>query len=307
MTPEQCAELLDRHDDYKVLRRLPHRDQFRPAPAGIPVKRGVILDTETTGLSIEVDQVIELGMLVFEFNPVTGDVFRIVQVFDQLEDPGRPIPPETTRVHGITDEMVRGQRIDDAEVERLMKDVEVVIAHNAGFDRPFVEQRWPLFEKLNWACSLRDIDWAAEGYGSAKLEYLLYTEGLFYDAHRAETDCRALLELLSRILPNSQESALLSLLKTIRHPQRRIYAIGSPFETKDQLKDRGYRWDGDKRCWYKTLSEESAQVDEIKWLKREIYANARNRMIEVETLGGTVRYSKRAGKVEKMALNEDFT
>lgn len=305
MTPEQCADLLDQHPDFKVLRRLPHRDQFKPAPANCPIARGVILDTETTGFSSQVDRVIELGMLLFEFNPTTGEVFRIVEAFDQLEDPGCPIPPETTQVHHITDDMVRGQRIDDAEVARLMQGVSVVIAHNAAFDRPFVEQRWPLFETLHWACSLRDIDWAAEGYGSAKLEYLLYTEGLFYEAHRAENDCRALLELLSRILPSSQKVALLSLLETLNQPQRRIYALGSPFETKDLLKARGYRWDGDRRCWYKTLSGASALSEETQWLQRRIYADARNPLIEVETLGGTVRYSDRAGQVERIALNED--
>ncbi len=305
MTPEQCADLLDQHPDFKVLRRLQHRDQFSSPPPNCPVSRGVILDTETTGLSSEVDRVIELGMLLFEFNPVTGEVFRIVEAFDQLEDPGRPIPPETTRVHHITDDMVRGQRIDDNEVERILQGVSVVIAHNASFDRPFVEQRWPLFESLQWACSLRDIDWKAEGYGSAKLEYLLYTEGLFYEAHRAENDCRALLELLSRVLPNSQKPALLSLLETLNQPQLRVFAIGSPFETKGLLKDRGYRWDGERRCWHKTLTGSSALTEETGWLKRRIYADVRNPLIEVETLGGTVRYSSRAGQVERIALNED--
>jgi DNA polymerase-3 subunit epsilon len=43
-------------------------------------------------------------------------------------------------------------------VAALMKDVQVVIAHNAKFDRPFVEGRWPLFQHLNWACSINDIN-----------------------------------------------------------------------------------------------------------------------------------------------------
>ncbi len=301
MTPEQCAERLDAHPDYRVLRRLPQKDLFQTPPEGAALARGVVLDTETTGLSSETDRVIELGMLLFEFNPISGEVYRIVERFDQLEDPGRPIPPETIQVHHITDEMVRGQRIDDAHVERLLRDVKVVIAHNAAFDRPFVEQRWPLFENLMWACSLRDIDWSAEGFGSAKLEYLLSTQGFFYEAHRAESDCQALLDLLSKNLPNSQKVALLALLETLNQPQTRVYAINSPFETKDQLKLRGYRWDGEMRCWHRTLSGEQALVEESTWLKKRVYGE-RKAVIEVETLGGLVRYSNRSGQKSRIAI-----
>ncbi len=301
MTPEQCALKLEAHPDYRVLRRLPQREVFDADLAGQHLTRGIILDTETTGLSSEADRVIELGMLLFEFDPVTGRIHQILRSFDQLEDPGMPIPEASTQVHHITDEMVQGQRIDDAEVERMLQGVSVVVAHNAAFDRPFVEQRWPIFEQLQWACSLRDIDWSAEGFGSAKLEYLMYTQGMFYEAHRAETDCRALLEVLSRILPHSQKTALLSMLETLNQPQVRVYALNSPFETKDSLKLRGYRWDGEMRCWHKTLTSGPTLSDELAWLKKRVYGE-RTVTIETEKLGGTVRYSNRSGQRERVTL-----
>ena len=64
MTPEQCAERLDAHPDYRVLRRLPQKDLFQTPPEGAALARGVVLDTETTGLSSETDRVIELGTQV---------------------------------------------------------------------------------------------------------------------------------------------------------------------------------------------------------------------------------------------------
>jgi DNA polymerase-3 subunit epsilon len=301
MTPEQCAIELEAHPDYRVLHRLPQREVFDADLSGHALKRGIVLDTETTGLSSETDRVIELGMLLFEFDPLSGRIHKICRSFDQLEDPGMPIPAASTQVHHITDEMVQGHRIDDVEVERMLEGVSVVIAHNAAFDRPFVEQRWPMFENLQWACSLRDIDWSAEGFGSAKLEYLMYTQGMFYDAHRAETDCRALLEVLSRILPNSQKTALLAMLETLNQPQVRVYALNSPFETKDSLKLRGYRWDGEMRCWHKTLSAGQALTDELSWLKKKVYGD-RRATVETETLGGTVRYSNRTGQRERVSL-----
>jgi DNA polymerase-3 subunit epsilon len=245
--------------------------------------------------------VIELGMLVFEFDPVTGVVYRVLDVFDELEDPGFPIPPATTAVHHITDEMVQGQRIDDAHIASVMQGVEVVIAHNAAFDRPFVEARWPLFEQLNWACSIKDIDWREEGFGSAKLEYLLSTQGYFYEAHRAEADCWALLALLNHTLPQSQRPALLALLETLNQAQQKVYALGSPFETKDMLKARNYRWSAELRCWSRLVSGDQELQEELSWLKRKVYGE-RSARVEVESLGGKVRYSSRQGHKEVVTL-----
>ena len=201
---EALARQLEQHPDYKVLRRLAHTSVFNAALAGNKLCRGVVLDTETTGLDPQRDKVIELGMLLFDFDPVSGEIHQVLDVLDELEDPGFPIPPATIAVHHITDDMVQGKLIDDKKVNQFLQNVVVVIAHNAAFDRPFVEARWPIFESLNWACSIKDIDWREEGFGSAKLEYLLSTQGYFYEAHRAEADCRALLALLNQVLPESQ-------------------------------------------------------------------------------------------------------
>jgi len=167
----EMASALALHPDYRILRRLQHKQVFAETLQGQPLLKGIVLDTETTGLNTAECKVIELGMILFEFNPETGQLHRVLKVFDELEDPGVPIPPETTAVHHITDDMVRGKRINDAEVNAMLRDASVVIAHNAAFDRPFVEQRWPAFENTHWACSIKDIDWRAEGLGSPKLGF----------------------------------------------------------------------------------------------------------------------------------------
>ena len=298
---EQLAQQLEQHPDYRVLRRLlPGRVFNTPAP-GQKLSKGVVLDTETTGLDVSTDRVIELGMLAFEFDHVTGVVYRVSDVFDELEDPGFAIPPATIAVHHITDEMVKGQHIDDERVAEFLQNVDVVIAHNAAFDRPFVEARWPLFEELNWACSIKDIDWREEGFGSAKLEYLLSTQGYFYDAHRAEADCWALLELLNQVLPQSQQTALLTVLLTLNKPQQKVYAINSPFETKDKLKARNYRWSADLRCWSRVVAGEPEMKLELEWLKHHVYAG-RSARVELETTGAKVRYSNRLGHKEVVTL-----
>jgi DNA polymerase-3 subunit epsilon len=94
-SPEDMARALDAHPDYRVLRRLQPRTSFNPVTEGLPCARGIVLDTETTGLSSETDRVIELGMLLFEFDPTSGLIYRVLDVFDELEDPGFPIPRPT--------------------------------------------------------------------------------------------------------------------------------------------------------------------------------------------------------------------
>jgi DNA polymerase-3 subunit epsilon len=298
---EDLAKRLEAHPDFKVLRRLIPHKTFHTNPPERVLSKGVILDTETTGMDVQKDKVIELGMILFEFDPQTGIIYKVLKTFDEYEDPGFPIPAESTAVHNITDEMVKGCVIADDEVKQFLKNVSVVIAHNAGFDRAFVEMRWPIFADYMWACSLKDIDWRGEGFGSAKLEYLVYTQGLFYEAHRADADCCALLELLSCTLPNSQQPALLQLLESLNQPQIRLFALGSPFETKETLKQRNYRWSADLRSWHRTLTSEKELEAELSWLKRNIYEN-RKAVVEVERIGGKVRYSQRTGEKIQVPL-----
>ncbi len=316
---ETLAVALEAHPDYRVLRRLDVNREW-PALTGAVVSQAVVLDTETTGLDPAADKIIELAMVKFEYSRATGEVGRVLGVYDGLEDPGVPIPPESTALHGITDEMVRGQRLDEAAIERLLDGVGVVIAHNAGFDRPFVERRLPVFESLAWGCSFREVPWESVGIGSAKLEYLAYRCGFFFDGHRAEIDCRALLEVLRRPLPDQADAALNGgpvpgkvgqrrsagvtalkvLLESAREPSLRIWATGSPFESKDLLKARAYRWEAERKVWYRDLGAAEREA-ELAWLKETVF-DGKSASVEVETFDARTRYSGREGKVEKLRL-----
>jgi DNA polymerase III subunit epsilon len=298
---DAAARVLESSADYRVLRRLLPHDEFAAAPPGARIQRAAILDTETTGTDTQLDAVIELAVLVFEYDADSGTVLRVVDVYDGLEDPGREIPPSSTAIHGITDEMVAGQRLDDARVAAMLQGVQWVIAHNAGFDRPMIERRMPLFEKLRWACSLADVDWEREGFPGAKLQYLAIHLGFFFEGHRSEIDCRALLEVLSRPLPRSGERGLALLLRSAAESRLRLWATNSAFETKDVLRGRGYRWDAARRCWHTVISGRDPAVEEAAWLKREVFGG-RTAEIEVEVLDATVRFSVRPGLRRKRML-----
>lgn len=291
---DEAVQLLDAHPDYKLIRRITPRSAFSDNQ-GRTLSRGVVVDTETTGVDPDKDAIIELGMVLFEFDPETGAAYQVLGSFDQLEDPGFPVPAESTAVHGITDEMVAGKRIDDAGVAQFLDGVSLVIAHNSRFDRVFLEKRLPLFESLPWGCSFAQVDWRGEGVGSAKLDYIAYQYGFFYEAHRAEGDCYALLEILQQRLPKSGDLVLKSILNGLAQKSYQIFAIGSPFETKDMLKSRGYRWDGEKKCWHTTVGGDDAIKAEVVWLKASVYGG-KKASVEIEVHNCMTRFSTRTGK-----------
>lgn len=292
---EAMAATLDRHPDYRVLRRLVPRRHFAGTAAG-PVTRVVLLDTETTGLDHARDKIIELALLRFDVDSATGLPVGEVAVYDALEDPGLPISKEIEAITGISSAMVQGQRLDEAKIAAMLDGVDLVIAHNAGFDRPFCEARIPAFAQMSWGCSFADIDWRKEGHGSAKLEYLALEMGWFYDAHRAEMDCHALLAVLAQPLPASSQSGLARLVAASRQPSYRLQATNAPFEAKDLLKARAYRWNADQKVWHTRLEDESRLSAELEWLKSSVYGGRAAR-VQVEKLDAGVKYSSRTGEM----------
>jgi DNA polymerase-3 subunit epsilon len=202
---------------------------------------------------------------------------------------------EVTALTGITNEMVAGQRIDETAVSSFADDAVIVIAHNASFDRKFAERYWPIFQRKAWGCSATEVEWRKHGFEGSRLGYLLNGAGFFHQAHRAVDDCHALLEILGFELRTTGTSALAVLLAQARKRTMRVWADQSPFDLKDALKRRGYRWsdgsDGRSRSWYVDI-DESRLDDEITFLRTEIYL--RDLDPRVQTLTAFDRFSVRA-------------
>ncbi len=299
LSHEAMARALDAHPDYKVLRRLVPRDDWGAAPAS-GTQRVIVLDTETTGLDAKNERIIELAMLSVLMDTATGQPVGPVTTYESFEDPGKAIPSAITGITGITDDMVRGQRIDDARVAELVQAADLIVAHNAGFDRPFVEARLPVFATRAWNCSFAGIDWKAQGSGSAKLEFLAHERGWFYDAHRALVDCHALLQVLAAPLAGDT-SGLQHLLQGASATRYKLRATGAPFEAKDALKARGYRWDNEGRVWWTSLIGQDALQQEAEWLKAHAYGSRSARVL-VEAQTALVQFSARAGEVSELTL-----
>ncbi|AYO81041.1 3'-5' exonuclease [Methylobacterium brachiatum] len=270
---DQLASLLEQTGDYRVLRRLTPRATYDQT-ADAAVARGVFLDLETTGLDPAMHEVIEIALVPFTYS-ADGQILNVEEPYCSFQDPFMPISPEITKLTGITPEMVQGSMIDVAEVERIIADASWICAHNSRFDRPFAEQITPAFARKRWACSLTQVPWKEEGFGGAKLGYLLADLGFFASFHRAHEDCLAAIEILSRRLPKSETTAFAKLIEAAEAPVYRVWASLAPFERKDALKARGYRWNGTPnpgrpKAWYRDLPEDLVGL-EFEYLRREIY------------------------------------
>ncbi len=281
---------------FKVLRAVP---DLPPADVdalpGAPLGVGVVLDVETTGLRVTTAEVLELGMVKFVYDR-DGWVVGVLDRFSGLRQPWSPILATVTRLTGIDDAMVAGHEIDGDAVAAFLRGVDLVVAHNARFDRPSVEARWPVFSRLSWACSCTEVGWADEGFDGAKLGHLLMQAGFFHTAHRAVDDAQATLHLLALPLPTSGRSGLASLLDRAQAPISRVWAERAPFEAKDVLRARGYRWSpgarGLPRSWYRDLHADVVDV-EVAFLERAILGDgASPRVVPISALD---RFTDRAG------------
>nr|WP_144063054.1 3'-5' exonuclease [Halomonas anticariensis] len=253
-------------EDYRLLQRIPITRPNTILPIELNPSVGderplVIVDVETTGLDPSSDKIIELGLVRGTFSPSAERITSILESHSQFEDPGIPIPEVITSITSITDQDVAGQHIDDAWLGMMLQGDPLVIAHNAQFDRGFIEARFPACDKQVWACSLSGVDWKSLGYEARKLEYLLLKQGYFYQGHRAEVDCLATAWLLY-----CQSESFSLLLASARQKTVIVRALGAPIEVKDILKSRGYRWhngnNGRSKCWWTIVTESSLQAEQ---------------------------------------------
>ena len=282
---ERMDDIRQRPGDFRLLERIPltipgleskFPIQLNAPIEGEKIHHAVFLDTETTGIKAGYDRIIELGMVRTTYSFDRKILLSIDDYYDEFEDPERKIPLEIQELTHITDEMVAGHHLDESKIASMLSGRPIIVAHNAAFDRPFFDKRFPSLSELSWACSYKGINWDILGSSGTKLEYLNMSRGWFYDAHRAYIDCLATVWLM-----HIEPQAFSMLIENALRKNYKVTAVGSPFDVKDRLKERGYRFDSNEKNWYINVGTEQEAQEQITFLQG-LY-DASSARIDVQT------------------------
>lgn len=220
-----------------------------PLPA--PPESLLILDTETTALSPEDGQCIEVGAVLFQVShrAVLTQVSFLLPCDRNPAEPVNGIPAEVTRLPHPWQRAL-------ACFQAMADQADAVLAHNSSFDRQwFGKGALPRIDKP-WICSMDDIRWpAALGLRSApSLQSLALAYGVpVWAAHRALTDCTYLVQVLQRC------GDLERLLAAALEPRLLMRAEVS-YADRHLAREAGFRWDKPvPRAWTRRLSQREAR------------------------------------------------
>ena len=170
----------------------------------------VAFDLETTGLSPQLDRIVEIGAVKF----VDG---REVARYGLLVNPEMSMPPGASAVNGITDAMLVGKPTIREVLPEFLAfiDQAVLVAHNASFDLGFISSAMGRLGRGRLTNDFVDTRVMAQkafsGRSNYKLQSLAVDLGVkALDAHRAEDDARVCQEVfqacLKQLNPGGQTS-----------------------------------------------------------------------------------------------------
>lgn len=259
-------------EERRILTPVRQREDWAKTVEGHqPLRRITVLDTETTGLDWRRHQIIEIAVARVLVD-AAGRIVSIERTGSSLIDPGHPLSPEISELTGLTDAMVAGKSINGEQLAAFLADGEAVVAFNAAFDRPFIDALPPDLPPMKWGCAMADVPWRKLGFEPGPQGYLLMQAGKFAPrAHRALDDVLALTELLDHVCGDG-ETVMAKVLAAIDGKAWRIEATSAPYQKREQLWERRYRFRKEMRgggVWHKLVRSDELEA-ELAWYRETI-------------------------------------
>lgn len=225
--------------------------QVSPAPAAGPGCL-LILDTETTGLDPQQHQCIELGAILYDVAH-RAVLSQISCLFPCTDNPARAV----NGIDPLVSRLPQPWRPALQCFAAMLDAADVVVAHNAAFDRQwFGRDPLPAIDKP-WLCSMEDVRWPADRQlrANPSVRDLALAYGVpVWAAHRALTDCIYLAQVFSRC------SDLEALLQAALEP-RRLYRARLSYEERHRAREAGFRWNEPvSGAWSRRLSASEAAL-----------------------------------------------
>ena len=238
----------------------PSRVQKRSDPAASPqqvaaesaaVRTLLIIDTETTGLDPQLDHCLEVGVILFDVpsRQVLAQQSFLLPVEANAAEAINRIPAASTN-------LPQPWRPALSYLQSLLDAADVLVAHNAAFDRQwFGRGHLPATDKP-WLCSMEDMRWPAERLLRSRpsvRDLALAYEIPVWAAHRALTDCIYLAEVFRRC--DELEQLVLRGLEP-----RQLMRAQVSYDDRHLARDAGFRWNEPvKGAWARRLSEREAR------------------------------------------------
>ena len=236
------------------------RVQKRSDPAASPqqvaaesaaVRTLLIIDTETTGLDPQLDHCLEVGVILFDVpsRQVLAQQSFLLPVEANAAEAINRIPAAATN-------LPQPWRPALSYLQSLLDAADVLVAHNAAFDRQwFGRGHLPATDKP-WLCSMEEMRWPAERLLRSRpsvRDLALAYEIPVWAAHRALTDCIYLAEVFRRC------DELEQLVERGLEPRQLMRAQVS-YDDRHLARDAGFRWNEPvKGAWARRLSEREAR------------------------------------------------
>lgn len=218
------------------------------------------VDFETTGLDAEIDEIIEVGITMVDYEDLDKPGM-VTDIFGGFRDTDIPISEEAFGVHGITKELISGRKLPMDYLRSITNGASYMIAHNAPFDYQMAVHSDDLawLGEFKWLCSIRHIPWADMGHKTRVLTHLASDLGFVNPfAHRAAMDTLTDLRVVDGKLRDMIETSEADII-TIK-----IYnTLFSPTNTA-LLKSMGCRWypadSLDSKHWWVETTPEKARA-----------------------------------------------
>lgn len=218
------------------------------------------VDTETTGLDPKVNRLVEIAVALWKFESTSN---RIVRSFSTLcnDDTGIQMTPEITKINGVTQELLDHRGVPHGSVlkhigDNYVKACDYLCAHNAPFDRAFIESELeranlPKWDKT-WIDTKLDLPFP-DNFTSRRLNHLAAEHGFLNPfPHTALADTMTMARIMAEysidFIIKSTEAEIFHLTMQTDYQD---------YETREKLKRLGFHWDKPNKIWKRIVKSHS--------------------------------------------------
>jgi DNA polymerase-3 subunit epsilon len=210
------------------------------------IRRCLIVDTETTGLDPKTDNLIEIGAILYDVKNQCSLVS-----FSTLRNASLNAAESINRIPAAAlCDFYDSNPVGELDVfTPLIADAEVIVAHNADFDRSWLDDPWL---DRPWLCTREDFTWPRQTKPGQSLVTLALDHGIgVASAHRALTDCRLIARLFDQ-MPDLQ-----AMFARAMRPKALFRALVS-YDDREKAKAAGFQWDAATKQWSRRMAIEDA-------------------------------------------------